>query len=374
MVVRVLPASASGRRADRFRARPMLVRVPDGAVPEQATPDGFVARAELLADLGRYGEAAAELGLAVALDPEHVPALTLLSRVLLAADRDEEALAAAERALAVAPADLGALIARGLALAELDRRAEAATTAEEILRLDPTDAYAQSSAAAILAEVRNGQQALNAAWRGVELAPEQAGGHLILGLVAARMELFDLAERAYREALRLDPELATARHDLGLLHLERRRYHEALEHLTAAAAMRPAQERGATAVGDTLRRMFQLGAGYLLIAAVLGACAGGSLRASGAQGWRVLGVVLGLGGFAMLAIAWFRMAERTRALLPGLLRADRSLAVAAVAVPFGLLCLLAFAVIGGPGPLVAALVAGFVAQAAVLSGYWRPRG
>lgn len=351
----------------------MLGRVPDGAVPEQATPDGFVARAELLADLGRYGEAAAELGHAVALDPQHVPALTLLSRVLLAADRDEEALAAAESALAVAPADLGALVARGIALAELDRRAEAAKTAEEILRIGPTEAYAQSSAAAILADVRNGQQALNAAWRGVELAPEQADAHLILGLVAARMELFDLAERAYREALRLDPELASARHDLGLLHLERRRYHEALEHLTAAAAMRPAESRGPAAVGDALRRMLQLGAGYLIVAAVLGACAGGDLRAPGAQGWRLLGAVLGLGGFAVLAFMYFRMPEQPRALLPSLLRADRSLAVAAAAVPFGLLCLLVFAVVGGPAPLVAALVAGFAAEAAVLSGYWWAR-
>jgi tetratricopeptide (TPR) repeat protein len=350
----------------------MLDPVPTGPVPEQATPDGFVARAELLADLGRYDEAAAELGHAVELDPEHVPALTLLSRVLLAADRDAEALTAAERALAVAPADVGALIARGMALAELERRAEAAEMAEEILRLGPTDAYAQSSAAAILAEVRNGQRALNAAWRGVELAPERAAGHLVLGLVAARMELFELAERAYREALRLDPELAAARHDLGLLHLERRRYHEALEHLTAAAAMAPAESRGPAAIGDGLRRMLQIGAGYLIVAAILGACTGGGLRASGAQGWRVLAVTMAVIGFAGIAITWARMPAQPRALLPDLLRADRSLAVAAGAVLVGLVCILAFAAVGGPAPLVAAIAAGFVAEAAVLRGYWLP--
>ncbi len=332
------------------------------------TPDGFVARAELLADLGRYGEAAGELRSAVTLDPGHVPALTLLARVLLAEDRAAEALDAADGALAVAPDDLGALAARGTALAELDRRPEAAATAERILLLGSADAHAQSSAAAILAGVRNGQTALNAAWRGVELSPEEPGGHLVLGLVAARMELFDLAERAYREALRLDPELATARRDLGLLHLERRRYHEALERLTGAAETRPAEPGGPAAVGAVLRRMLQLGAGYVIVAAVLCACAGGDQPVTGVLGWRTIAVLAAATGFAALSLRWLQIPAEPRARVPALLRADRSLALAAGLVPLGLLCLLAFAVVGGPTPLVLALVAGFLAGAAALAG------
>ncbi len=197
--------------------------------------DGYLQRATLLAELGRYDEAVGELGFALALDPAHVETLVMLARVQLAADRPVEALAAAESAVAAAPGQVPPLVLRGLALGDLERYGEAAGTADEILALGPQDAYAQRSAAAILAGSRNGQPALNAAWHAVELAPEEPQGHLVLGLVAANMRMFDLAERAYREALRLDPRLAEVSEDVGVLRLEQRRWSATLEQLAEAA-------------------------------------------------------------------------------------------------------------------------------------------
>nr|AIS85556.1 TPR repeat-containing protein [Verrucosispora sp. MS100047] len=197
--------------------------------------DGYLQRATLLAELGRYDEAVGELGFALALDPAHVETLVMLARVHLAADRPVEALAAAESAAAAAPGQVPPLVLRGLALGDLERYGEAARTADEILALGPQDAYAQRSAAAILAGSRNGQPALNAAWHAVELAPEEPQGHLVLGLVAANMRMFDLAERAYREALRLDPRLAEVSEDVGVLRLEQRRWSATLERLAEAA-------------------------------------------------------------------------------------------------------------------------------------------
>lgn len=167
------------------------------ATPEQSSADGYVQRAKLLAELGRYDEAAAEVSYAVALEPANAGALTLLSRLHLAAGRPAEALTAADAAIAAAPGIVAPLLARGMALADLERYAEAARTADEILAVGPDDAYAQRNAAAILAGSRNGQTALNAAWRGVQLAPEEPEAHLVLGLVAANMQMFDLAEQAY---------------------------------------------------------------------------------------------------------------------------------------------------------------------------------
>ncbi|GIJ36500.1 Tetratricopeptide repeat-containing protein [Micromonospora sediminimaris] len=197
--------------------------------------DGYLERATLLAELGRYDEAVAELGFALALDPAAASVSTMLARVHLAAGRPAEALAAAQAAVAAAPGQVPPLVARGLALGDLERYAEAAGTADEILALGPEDAYAQRSAAAILAGSRNGQPALNAAWRGVELAPDEPQGHLVLGLVAANMRMYDLAERAYREALRLDPRLAETGDDVGVLRLEQRRWSAALARLAEAA-------------------------------------------------------------------------------------------------------------------------------------------
>ncbi|TBL26936.1 tetratricopeptide repeat protein, partial [Verrucosispora sp. SN26_14.1] len=54
--------------------------------------DGYLERATLLGELGRYDEAAAELGFALALDPAAVEVSTMLARVHLAAGRPAEAL------------------------------------------------------------------------------------------------------------------------------------------------------------------------------------------------------------------------------------------------------------------------------------------
>lgn len=183
--------------------------------------ESYLQRAELLADLGQYEEAAQEL---VQAPPTDVAAATLLARVRLAAGARREALAATDSAVAAGTADRGLLIARGMALAELRRVDEAAAQAEQILRIGAGDAYALTSAAVILAMVRNGQVALDAAWEGVRLAPEQPRGHLVLGLVAGGLGLDDIAERAYQEALALDPQLPDPDAAIGMTRQELHRY------------------------------------------------------------------------------------------------------------------------------------------------------
>lgn len=193
--------------------------------------DSYLRRAELLADLGHYHEAAEELQAA----PDDAAAATLLARVRLAAGEPKRALAAADAALAAAPDDLNAMIARGLVLAELGRVDEAAAQAERILAHPAADWYARTSAAAVLGAVRNGQVALNAAWEGVRLAPDQPWAHLVLGVVAAGLGLTDLARRAYREALALDPQLLEPQAAVGMVRGEQHRYAVALARLTGEA-------------------------------------------------------------------------------------------------------------------------------------------
>lgn len=195
--------------------------------------DSYLQRAELLADLGRYEEAAAELAHA---DRADVPAQTLLARIWLAAGAPKRALVAADAAVAAGPSDVAAMVARGMALADLGRIDEAARQAERILRAGRGDGYACTSAAAILAEVRNGQVALDAAWEGVRLSPDQPRAHLVLGVVAARLGLVDIAERAYQEALALDPKLTVAQAALGEPRGEQHRYAAALSRVSRSPA------------------------------------------------------------------------------------------------------------------------------------------
>ncbi len=364
-----------------------LAGMPSDAAPDQSAADGYLQRAHLLAELGRYDEGIGELTALLADEPGHLPASTMLARMHLAAGRPAEALAVAETAVAPVPdavtadgetsavepptADGAApttaetsgtragdtagvvvpmLVARGFALLDLERWKPAAATADEILARGPGDAYAQRSAAAILSASRNGQAALDAAWRGVELAPEEPEAHLVLGLVAVRLQLFDLAERAYREALRLDPELGEAGQDVGVARLERRRYAETLEHLTALADLPVARPDPVRTVDDGIRRLVLSVAGLSLLASMLVA-----VLVPASSGASRLFAVLSVAGVAVLL-------RRPATWRPGLREAmSRGLAVPVYAAAAAVLLLLVYALVGGPLPLAGAVTASVVA-------------
>lgn len=323
-------------------------------------------RAELLADLGRYEDAAEELTGALTEEPENVPALTLLARVLLAAEKPKQAVEPADRAIAAEPTNLSAIAVRGLVLAELNRTSEAAAMAEQLLRLGPDEAAAQIMAAVILVDVRNGQVALDAAWRGVQLAPEDPEAHAVLGLVAFRLGLLDLAERAYREALRLDPELAGAQHDLGLIRFEQRRYAEGMSHLIGAAAANPSDMETGRSVQWGLGEALWTGTGYAVLAPILTAVLANANADPGGFGWRIRALVIALAGLIGLALSARRMAPQVRTVLPSLVRTDPRLGLAIAGVVAAPLLLLVYAAVGSPWPLALAVAGGFVAVAAIV--------
>lgn len=376
---------------------PKLSGVSSDATPDRdATPEQFVSRAALLADLGRYDEAAAELGFAVALDPASTEALTLLARVHLAAGRPAEALAAADASLAAAagaagpghadtpgtasgsaepsgtapgaasvpgPASTDTLAARAMALIDLRRFGEAADVAEWILDQRPDDAEALSTGAALLSESRNGQRALNAAWRAVELAPDRADTHLVLGLVAGRLGQFQLSEKAYRKALELDPDLIDVHVSIGVIQLEQRRYTDALASLAEAAAQQPAAgtpdavSRVANPMAHGVWVLVRLGAGYAMLVPILVACAASGNPALG----RLQSIAMGIIGIGMLAVMVTRLPGRPLAVLRSLMTTDRRLGTAIYSVAAGPPLVIAYALMGSPQPLVAAVILGFLA-------------
>ena len=208
-----------------------------GVTEPEPTPEEYRQRALLFADLGRYDDAAAEIAAGLEASPSDVGLLATLARVHLAAEQPAEALVAADRAVTAASSELNALVVRAMALTDNRRFGEAAGVATEILTRFPSDPYAQRTGAALLSESRNGQEALNAAWNGVRTAPAEAEAHLVLAVVAARLRLFDLAQRAYAEALDLDERIGDAQRDVGVVRLERRRWALALEGLADEAAL-----------------------------------------------------------------------------------------------------------------------------------------
>jgi hypothetical protein len=215
----------------------MVSATPSPSSEPETTPEEYRQRALLLADLGRYDEAADDLAAGLGAAPADAALLATLARIHLAADQPAAALVAAERAVAAAPDTINPLVVRAMALTDSSRYGDAATVAGGILKRWPEDPYAQRTGAALLSESRNGQAALNAAWHGVRIAPDEAEAHLVLAVVAARLRLFDLAQRAYSEALDLDTAIGDAQTDVGIVRLERRRWAKALEQLADDAAL-----------------------------------------------------------------------------------------------------------------------------------------
>jgi tetratricopeptide (TPR) repeat protein len=378
----------------------------------ETTPEEYRQRALLLADLGRYDEAAGEIAAGLSAAPNEPNLLATLARIHLVAEQPDEALRAADRANSAAPAILHTLVVRAMALTDSQRYGEAAQIAVDILRNWPGDAYAQRTGAALLSEARNGQEALNAAWNGVRVAPAEAEAHLVLAVVAARLRLFDLAQRAYAEALDLDPAIGEAQRDVGIVRFERRRWAQALEGLADAASLpaepepieetpypepfpRPYQapdrplpdepavlssaswseeppvSRPTGSVLDpsaetvsTMRQAVLYGTSWTLIAAVI---TGAMMLASEgiSRTWAGLIGLLILGGITF----WLnrKLPEPPAAALSRLRAHHRSLAAAAYLTFVAPILLPVYALVGGLAPLVAGLVLAATAELIVLT-------
>lgn len=358
-----------------------------GSAPQfETTPEEYRQRALLLADLGRYDEAAGEIAAGLADAPGDAALLATLARLHLAANQPTEALVAAERAVTAAPQEINPLVVRAMALADNRRFAEAAQVAGAILGRWPADAYAQRTGAALLSEARNGQEALNAAWNGVRIAPADGEAHLVLAVVAARLRLFDLAQQAYSEALELDEAIGDAQRDVGVVRLERRRWARALEALADEAALtgpgfEPTQDPTPVAVvvvtrpagpvldpsgdsADGIRQAVLYGANATVIAAVLTAVM--TLVSPGAS--RVWSGLIGVIVLASVLI-WLgrRLTEPLGTALTRIGRHRRRLALTAYLAACGPVLLMSYAVLGGYLPLVAAIAVAAVAELLILT-------
>lgn len=189
-------------------------------------------RAETLFDLGRYAPCAALLGPHIASHPDDAEALNLLARCLRRLGDKAGALRAVDDALRCDPMSRSSWIVRADTLADFGAMADAERSAREAIRLDPGHWGGHATLASVLSRAnsgrgsrgdkRRGREAYDCARHAVSLAPETAYAHCLVGITAHELRQYKIAEEAYRTALRLDPEDATARHNLALLELKHR--------------------------------------------------------------------------------------------------------------------------------------------------------
>jgi len=215
---------------------PVGARVPDARAA--------VERARLLIETGRHEAALRELGTRLAQAPGDGTALCLTAQALLGLGRPEQALQAATEAAKARPHDEWPLRLTSIALERLGRYDQAVNAADAARAIAPTQWRAHVQRADVdVARKKITKDTWAAAQTAVKLAPGESDTHFTLGNVALAKRKRRMAERAYREALRCDPEHAAAQNNLAVVHLRRHRLGHAIAEFVQAARLDPTSAR-----------------------------------------------------------------------------------------------------------------------------------
>ncbi|GAA4691650.1 tetratricopeptide repeat protein [Nocardioides nanhaiensis] len=171
-----------------------------------------------LLELRRHAEARAVLQPLLAERPDDPGLHGLLAQALLGEGDHAGALAAANRVVALAPDDEWGHRIAAVTLDRMGQHLEATHAAAEAVRRAPLSWQTHKVYAQVAIDARSmGRDARAAAQRAVQLAPTEADAHFVMGLVAHRLSDDQTAVAAYRRALQIDPQHATALHNLTML-------------------------------------------------------------------------------------------------------------------------------------------------------------
>ena len=196
--------------------------------------EDVLARARVLADLGRDEEAEALLAQALAQDPENADGLALRARVLVAMQRFEEAHAADEQLLRAHPDNLRGLLSMARVKCLLQRKPEGVPFARRAVELDPDSVPALTTLADVLSQVTHGSaEALEVLRRALELSPESAYAHRLTGEIHVDLRQYAEAERWLLQALAISPQDPWSVLQLGLARAGLGRFGESRDQVAA---------------------------------------------------------------------------------------------------------------------------------------------
>jgi len=224
----LLPAQTL-QQAETLWHRHMLQESNDAyqAVCETQRPKDAACKVEwgrMLLDFGYSDQAAEQFGKSLDIDPNNAGAM--LGEALILADDFGNAAPVAHKALELDPklTEAQELIAR-LALEDNDNP-KAIEEADKALAMDPNS----SEAKAVLASIDWLADKKESKWD-----PKTAKGYALVGHFFMLSRRYDESISYYRKALELDPQLDSARSQLGINLMRMGRFDEAYQQLEAAA-------------------------------------------------------------------------------------------------------------------------------------------
>lgn len=205
-------------RAGQFGEAEADLRARLAAYPDR---EGFRDQlVEVLLAAGRLPAAEQEARRILRSDEHHVPAMVNLATAFHRQGRHELARLVLENARQLQPGDPVVWNRLGSVELQLGRRARALECFRKAAELGEAYPEAHVNYGAMLVEAEAFPEAVRHLELAVRDAPRSAAAHLNLGNAWRGAGEPDRAEAAYRRALELDPALADAWFDLGLLYLD----------------------------------------------------------------------------------------------------------------------------------------------------------
>lgn len=213
-------------------------------------------RAALLLEHNRPAEAEKELRAHLSQAPQDLRALLLLSHSLTAQNKDKEAVEVAKQAVATAP-DLDTahyhLAKAYLGKGELT---SARNSVEQAIALDPSDANNYGLLALILHHANEHEGALRAAEQGLALDPEHLGCMNVRSAELTHLKRHDEAGASIDKALELDPENPYTHSNTGWTALHRGDHVKAMEHFREALRREPGLETARRGMVEALKARY----------------------------------------------------------------------------------------------------------------------
>lgn len=182
-------------------------------------PDNYtnlIDRAEHLIELDRHGEAIPLITKALGLEPDSSYANGLMAQAHLGMERLEDALKYSEKAIQLEPDDEWGHRLRSGVLTEMGHHGDALKSAEESVRLAPDEPATLSTLANAWLSVKKPKKAKEVGEKLIESAPYWEGSHFTMGNIYLEAGDNFLAEKSFREALKINPNFANARNNLGV--------------------------------------------------------------------------------------------------------------------------------------------------------------
>ena len=170
---------------------------------------------------GRLHEAETHYRRALAIQPDHAPAHVNLGMVLVALHRPDEAIEAYKRAIELESGDVDLDVRLGNALLQAGRAPEAVERFRRAIAAGRGSAETYGvlyfRLGSLLVEREQFREAIDVFRAGLALVPESPQGHNNLGGALAASGRTAEAIVEFEQALRLDPNLVSARRNLELL-------------------------------------------------------------------------------------------------------------------------------------------------------------